>query len=402
MESNVLATALSSREDYELLHKHLTPKRWSREFQIMFDFIGDYYARDKNAKAVDPAVLSEIVAGSVKNEKHVEGFLRILQEAAGTDVHAKNVLETVLVAKRNELAQSLAMAIANGKDHGDLLTEYNAVLYAESIEQAEEGSIETYTHDDLDRLLEEEADRTGLVPIMPRALNERLDGGMRGSDSMIIFARPEIGKTALILTIACGIAKAGFRVVIFNNEERIQRLYIRAISCLTALTSQEIRENIPRARDMAMERGFGNIVFIAMSPGSPAHIDAELEKYPDAKAFIVDQLRNLNIKSENRTNQLEMAARAIRDIGKRRNMVAIGVTQAGDSGDNKSVLDMGDVDNSNTGIPGACDVLLGVGADENQKQNGIRVMSMCKNKISGDHEAFPVRVNPLISKYISV
>ena len=107
------------------------------------------------------------------------------------------------------------------------------------------------------------------------------------------------------------------------------------------------------------------------------------------------------VKSDTRTNQLEEAANAMRNIAKRYDAIAITVTQAGDSAQGKAVLDMGDVDSSNTGIPGACDVLLGIGGTEQQIAQGIRTLSLSKNKIGGVHDSFPVRFNPRISKFVS-
>ena len=403
METQTLSMALKSRVDYELIAHYLEPKRWSRESQIVWGFIQDYYKRDKAANHIDRAVLGEIIAGSVHNEKHVDKFLNLVDEAYGIEVSGANVREAVLIAKRDELAQALALAIANGKDHSSILDEYNSVLNQETLEDQSDSGIEVFTAEDMEALLRDEIDPASRLPVYPKALGDRLGGGLRGADKLTIIARPEMGKTALILTMACGFARAGFPGVIFNNEERIQRLYIRAISNMTGLTGLEVRNDIKRARDIAMDRGFGNLRFVAMSPGSPKQIDAELERCEDAKWAVVDQLRNLLMKSDNKVNQLEDAAKATRDIGKKRDMAMIDVTQAGDSATGKATLDMGDVDNSNTGIPGACDALLGVGANEQQMEQGIRVLTLIKNKIGeGNHESFPTRINPLISKYVSV
>ena len=403
MEKQTLSLALRSRADYELIAQHLQPKRWSRESQIVWGFIEDYYKRDRGASHVDRAVLGEIIQGSVNNDKHVDKFLAVVDEAAGIDVSGANIREAVLLAKRDELAQALAMAIANGKKHDDLLEEYNNVLNTESLEDQSDSGIEVYTAEDMEALLRDEIDPGSRLPVYPRALGDRLGGGLRGSDKLTLIARPEMGKTALILTIVCGFARAGYKGIIFNNEERIQRLYIRAISCITGLTGAEVRNDINRAMALAMERGFGNIRFVSMSPGNPRQIAAELDRMPEARWYVVDQLRNLAMKSDNKVNQLEDAARNVRDIGKARDLVVIDVTQAGDSASGKSVLDMGDVDNSNTGIPGACDVLLGVGANEQQMEQGIRVLTLIKNKVGeGNHENFPTRINPYISKYVSI
>lgn len=403
MEKQTLSMALKSRIDYELIAHYLDAKRWSRESQIVWGFIQDYYARDRAANSIDRAVIGEIIAGSVHNDKHVDKFLALIDEAYGVEVSGANVREAILLAKRDELAQALAIAIANGKEHEALLEEYNNVLKQESLEDKADSGIEVFTAEDMEALLNDELDPTSRLPVYPKALGERLGGGLRGADKLTLIARPEMGKTALILTMACGFARAGFPGVIFNNEERIQRLYIRAISNMTGMTGHEVRQDVRRAREIAMERGFGNLRFVAMSPGRPKQIDAELERAEEARWFVVDQLRNLIMKSDNKVNQLEDAAKAIRDIGKARDLATIDVTQAGDSASGKSVLDMGDVDNSNTGIPGACDALLGVGANEQQMEQGIRVLTLIKNKIGeGNHESFPTRINPFISKYVSI
>ena len=98
-------------------------------------------------------------------------------------------------------------------------------------------------------------------------------------------------------------------------------------------------------------------------------------------------------KSESRTNQLEAAATFARNMAIKHKMVSISATQAGDSARNKAILDMGDVDYSNTGIPAQADLMIGIGGTEEQESSGIRVLSLCKNKITGQHDNWPVRLN---------
>ena len=111
-------------------------------------------------------------------------------------------------------------------------------------------------------------------------------------------------------------------------------------------------------------------------------------------------MRNLNVKAESRANQLEAAAISIRNIGKKYDAIAISVSQAGDSAEGKAILTMSDIDNSKTGLPGACDVLMGIGSTEEQKREGLRVISLPKNKL-GEEDSFPVRFNQYLSKYVS-
>lgn len=317
------------------------------------------------------------------------------------DVSASNVKDVVLGMKRNELAVQLATAIANGQPHDKLLEEYTELLKYESLDDLMEKGVEVYDTDDLDDLINHTSDNSRKLTVYPLALNERLDGGLEGSDHVTLMARPEMGKTGLILTMACGFARQGKVGIVFNNEERIERLRMRGLCSATGMTAKEIRADPETAKALAKEAGFHNVIFIALSPGTPGQIEAFVKKY-QAKWFVVDQLRNLAVKSDTKTNQLEEAAKACRNIGKKYDAVVITVTQAGDSAEGKAVLTMGDVDSSNTGIPGACDVLLGIGATDEQHRTGIRVLSLSKNKIGGVHDDFPVRFNQWLSKYVSI
>jgi archaellum biogenesis ATPase FlaH len=384
LETQLLATILNSRDSYFLIAHYIRLKQYSREFQIIFKFINDYYIRDPQAQFVERALFGELLSASIQNEKHVERFLKIIDSALAEPVSGENVKALILEAKKKELGQELAK-----------------LLQYTSLDELNDTGIEVYTHEDLERVLEDDADPTGRLAVYPLSLNERLDGGMRGSDHMTIYARPELGKTGLILTMAGGFAKQGAKGIIFQNEERITRLITRQVCNLTGMSIHEVRADPRRARELAEENGFSNIKFVAMSPGTLRQIEDYVER-EEPKWVILDQLRNIAIKSESRTNQLEAVCTGFREILKRNDTVGISVTQAGDSAEGKAVLEMGDIDYSNTGVQAACDVLLGVGATPEQKQSGIRVMTLTKNKLGSVHDDWPVRFNPLISKYASI
>jgi hypothetical protein len=59
---------------------------------------------------------------------------------------------------------------------------------------------------------------------------------------------------------------------------------------------------------------------------------------------------------------------------------------------------MGDIDYSNTGIPGACDLILGFGCKEVDYETGYRVISLPKNKISGIKSPLRVAFNPVLAR----
>ena len=106
--------------------------------------------------------------------------------------------------------------------------------------------------------------------------------------------------------------------------------------------------------------------------------------------------------SESRTQALEKAATEARNLARRRNIPVVSVTQAGDSASGRAILDRGDIDSSNVGIPGQADLMIGIGATGEMENQNMRTLSFPKNKLSGKHTPISVAIDPLLSKVIDV
>lgn len=401
MERQLLAAALKSRTSFDTIAAHITLKRYDRPFQIVWDMVDNYYKRDANAQSVQVELLIALIVETVRNDKHVRAFTELLVDAAALDVSELNVEQVVLETKKAEYADELALALTNGTPHDELLEKYSAIKDMSSLEDLTEQGTDELDVGSLATLLEEAADGTGRLVLYPRAVNDRLGGGVAGGHHIVVYARPETGKTALCISIAAGFARQGAPGLYFGNEDRPQDLMLRTMYNLTGMTRQQVLNNMDAAREAAIAAGIENIRMISMAPGTPKQIEAYIKKYKP-QWIIVDQLRNVAVKSDSRVNQLEMAATAMRNLAKKYNIVVISVTQAGDSASNKEVLDMGDVDFSNTGIPAQADLMIGVGVTPALEAQGVRMLSLPKNKIGGDHSHFLVRLNPFLSRVTSV
>jgi hypothetical protein len=143
-----------------------------------------------------------------------------------------------------------------------------------------------------------------------------------------------------------------------------------------------IKVDTKKYYDLAIERGYANLYFLPMSPGTLGEITKWVEKLkPDM--LVVDQVRNLNVKKESMTVNLEQACIGLRNIAKKHNLVSLLVTQAGDSAEGKLYLTMSDVDSSKTGLQGTLDLLIGLGLSQELKDMSPRRVMMCfpKNKL---------------------
>ena len=405
MEAQLLAASLASRDSYELIKEYITLKSstYSKQFQVVMNKLGEYYARDSAAVKADVSLLLTQISETIRNDKHIATFRDMLTAAQAVDLSEANVKATVLLAKQQEVGDKLSQALvmdAGQAKVDELLAELQELRSVTSIEQLasqeEAARVLSGAELDLNALLHKENDASNLIKLYPTSLNERVDGGVKRGHHIIIFARPNAGKTATCVHMSCGFLHQGFRVLYIINEDREEDIYLRHVNNLSGYDKYTLTGNVQEAQAKARGRGIDRLVIAGLAPGSIKQI-AELIEQHSPDVVIVDQLRNLNVRADSRVNQLDAAARGVRDLGKYYNVLMVSVTQAGDSAEGKAVLDMGDVDFSNTGIPAACDVLLAIGKDATLEAEQRRMISLPKNKL-GREEHFVVNITPSLSR----
>jgi archaellum biogenesis ATPase FlaH len=398
MERMLLASALRDRASFDLIASYITLKKYSRPFQIVWDFIKQYYLRDTEAQHVLPELLIAFITETTRNEKHVKEFSDLINEAWAIDVSNANVKQVILESKKGELADELATALVNRTDYSEVLEKFVDIA---TLDEYNDKGVEVYDASNFLDAMVNTAQRADLLTVFPRSINDRLDGGVTGGDHILVYARPETGKTALCISIAAGFARQGADGIYFTNEDRPQRVLYRIVSNLIGWTRHQIDEDVHTAFALAMEAGLRHIRVLSFAPGNPSQIEAAIEKY-NPRWCVIDQLRNIEMRSDNRAVQLEMAANFGRKIAKMYNMIVVSVAQAGDSADGKEILTMGDVDWSNTGIPAQMDLMIGMGVTPALEQQGLRMISLPKNKIGGDHSHFMVRINQFLSRVMTI
>lgn len=401
MESHLLSASMRSRDNLYLILDYITAKQYSREFQILIGKIKEYYDRDQEAKRVVREVFDGMLEATVQNKKHFENFTNILNDAEAIDTSDANMHELIIKTKMNEIAQKLAVSLMNGdKDVPDLISQYQELQLYTELDELGAADIEILTADDIDDVLARAVGRVGQYKLYPVALDERVEGRAAGGHHLVFFARPEMGKSAMNVTLACGFARHGHDGIYVINEDRIDDIYLRLISNLSGLTYHEIMKDYDRAKALAMENGLGHIRLVSLAPGNRKQVEALCDKFRP-KWMIMDQLRNLDMGEANKVLQLEFATSFLRNMAKKYNLLMCSSTQAGDSGEGKKLLTMGDVDFSNTGVAAQADLLVGIGGDALDVQEGRRILNISKNKLAAKHENFPVKLVAPLSRYVS-
>lgn len=397
-EQKIISTLIQSREAYDAVKEHLDESEFSSETNRILEYVRDFYSVDSSAKCVDLDIILGRLRRKLVNDKHyraVETVLKNLPEASPANI-AKELLEV----RRHSQGLKLASALSGGRDREEvsrLLELYNKLH--SSTEFAHEEPEEEVSGLDLSSLVEKHFDRKTLIPIYPMALNERLDGGAKPGHHLLVFAPTEMGKTLFAINMVGGFLHHGLPVLYIGNEDPIADIQMRVASRLTGLNKHEIEADPSGAMALLDGKNVDKFHIVEASPGTFQKIDSWVIKYKP-KILVLDQLRNIDVKSDNRTQALEKAATEARNLVKRHSILGISITQAGDSASGRRVLKRGDVDSSNVGIPGQCDVMVGIGATEEEERNGFRTISLPKNKLGGRHDHFTCTFDTIHSKVV--
>lgn len=396
-ERKIISAFVKDRQSYEEVKELLDRSDFDSITLHLIDLIGEYYATDSKAPNVDVEILTDRFARQAQSPKlqdTVKSILTSLPEVSGG-----NVLRELREVKAYRLGLKLANSFTKGERGPEvqkLLRDYLEVTEAASTNREDDEEPEDFT---VESLVRKSFNTDGLIKLLPKVLTEHLDGGVRPGHHILVFAPTEMGKTLVVINMVAGFTVQGLRTLYVGNEDPVADLQMRYITRLTNLNKGQVLSDPAEAQRRLDKRNYKNVIFAPLAPGNFTQIRKLVDKYKP-HVVVLDQLRNLDVDSENRTQALERAATEARNLAKSMGVVVISVSQAADSASGKRVLNRGDVDSSNIGIPGQMDVMIGIGADDEMEKMGMRMLSFPKNKISGRHNPIEIIVNPQLSKVV--
>lgn len=397
MERDILSACLASRDFWSKLEKFNVINDLSDIGKIIYAEISDFYRRDGDLFSVQSESLCSAL-GTKFNDKQfrlIDAGIRNLTP----EVSIPNVLAVVRDLRRHKLGHEIIAALGTpgqGERAEGIMREF---LEVSSL--AEEAPDEVYCGISAQDVLGMK-DTSNRIPVVPKRLNEVLEGGLFRGCNVLVFGRPDSGKTLVSINLACGFLANGYKALYIGNEDPASMMLPRFAARLSGMTIDQMRKDPDKATERMKKFGIDNLVFKELSPGSFNEIEELVNKYePDV--LVLDQLRHILVsKNLARVESLEAAAQEARNLAKKYDLVCINVTQAGDSAEGKLNLGMGDVDFSNTGIPGAMDLMIGVGVNEDLERMAMRRLSFPKNKVSGLKEPLDVSINPVLNKVMEV
>jgi len=234
-------------------------------------------------------------------------------------------------------------------------------------------------------------------------LRDRVNG-IGDGNFLIVFARPESGKTAFWVNMVAGqggFASQGAKVCALINEEPAIRTQMRLVSAHTGMTFAEIRQNPVRAGELWSQIKT-NMRILDTIDWSLDKIDSYVAKEkPDI--LIIDQLDKVHIAETFARTDEKLRAIYIgaREIAKRRSCALVGISQASADASGKMDLTFDMMENSKTGKAAEADIIIGVGfRNQLDIDQDVRSIAVSKNKITGYHGKMTCKIIPELSRYI--
>lgn len=230
--------------------------------------------------------------------------------------------------------------------------------------------------------------------------------GVGPSEFMIIFARPETGKSALAVSLCAapdGFCQQGAKVLYIGNEEATRRTKLRAIQSFTGMTTSEIQANpdIASSRYLAIR---DRLIMKDAQEWDMNMLDGYVARIkPDI--LVIDQLDKVNISGQfgGTHEKLREIYRQARELAKRHECVIIAVSQASAEAEGRVRLDFSMMENSRTGKAAEADLICGVGKSSGEDDDGpdpTRFLQISKNKLSGWHGQIICNLQADITRYV--
>ena len=330
-----------------------------------------------------------------------ENFYSLLEEIKKEKPN-KKIAKTILEAMHKQNIARRIAVVATGVYNNTEAGNFNDIQsLIDELKGVNKEEYDTIT-DDVIKLIDALKDNTKWKFNLTDLRNKV--NGIGEGNLIIIFARPESGKTAFWVNLVAGrngFATQGAKVCALINEEPAIRTQMRLINAYTGMTFAEIKDNPQKAGDLWSQIK-NQIRILDTVDWTLEKIDSYVAKEkPDI--LIIDQLDKVHIGGTFARGDEKLRAiyTGAREIAKRRDCSLIGISQASADASGKWDMTFDMMENSKTGKAAEADVIIGVGYKPNSEysNDNDRSLSVSKNKITGWHGKIMVKIVPELSRY---
>jgi hypothetical protein len=393
----ILKAFIDKRQDFEKYGPYiLALKNMTRVVSQTLGYVKKFYEKYPSSITItEPEFRLFLGQDDVNNfVKNNEVFLRnvFTTNLSNNDLKMDIIEASVERHLMASVIDKAALVIDNGKSGvlsslQGIIDEYHSIIRKPPQDYTEYKL-------DLDELLQEEVISSG-CPFVNQTPNDTIRG-MRSGQLGLIYAYVDTGKTSYGVANLCAVAKylqdnnVERPVIYAVNEERVQRVTLRAIQCMTNWDNDEINKNKNLVRSIIKARGFKNMLFMDHVTTMPI-VEKLLIKH-SPKVIFIDQGTKVQIPGSSRegVNALEEIFNRYRDMAKRYDCTIVTMAQGGDDCFQKKYPSLRDIYGSKSAIQGELDWAISIGVDiSDVKYENFRYFNISKNK--GDKATYACR-----------
>lgn len=224
----------------------------------------------------------------------------------------------------------------------------------------------------------------------------------------VIFALPETGKSAFVVSMCCapgGFCQQGAKVLYLGNEEETRRTMLRAMQCWAGMTRAEITQD-PRKAKTKFSAIEDRIDMKDIQDWDMSKIESFIDAYkPDV--VVIDQADKVHVKGTFSASheRLRELYRSLRELAKRYQCALLTVSQASADAKGRTRLSPFDMEGSKIGKAAETDLIIGIGKHEagdvdDSEPDTTRYLTVSKNKLSGWHGTIICNIQPEVSRYV--
>ena len=330
-----------------------------------------------------------------------DNFYSLLEEVKKEKPN-KKIATTILEAMhKQDIARRIAVVSTNIYNNTEESNFNDIQSLIDELKGVNKEEFDTVTND-INKLIDALKDNTKWKFNLTDLKNKV--NGIGEGNLIIVFARPESGKTAFWVNMVAGrngFATQGAKICALINEEPAIRTQMRLINAYTGMTFAEIKEDPQKAGDLWSQIK-NQIRILDTVDWTLEKIDSYVAKEkPDI--LVIDQLDKVHMGGSFARGDEKLRAiyTGAREIAKRRDCSLIGISQASADASGKWDMTFDMMENSKTGKAAEADVIIGVGYKPNSdySNDNDRSLSVSKNKITGWHGKIMVKIVPEVSRY---
>lgn len=396
MDANILA-ALSNRQRFRSISAFVPQGMLTPETQAMIQWFTLYYSTFTEHEDIDVDNLKWLIeqrSGEASPEsKAITLQYADLLRRKPDEGTVKGVLGSLYDLDFTGKAGAILAAYERGEDIDPV---HEIDLLARDIKRAKaNGKAGDYIDTSIDDLLKDIEGDVGIkfrrIPALFKAI-----AGMQGGASIAIGARPDKGKTSFIADVLTDWAPQCIEffgpdrpILWLNNEGSgkriIPRIYQAALGLdLNGITALSNQGQLQQAYNEAIG-GVPNYIRVKDVHGaSLAHIEQVVEDMNPC-VVIFDMLANVRMSAAaggNKADSVEAAWQEVREMAVRFDFIAASTVQVSAEGGNMLYPPYSALKDSKTGIQGATDVILMLGALDNPQLATLRGIGTPKNKFA--------------------